>query len=140
GEPCVLLVHQPAAFPTAAALGVPLTLAGHTHGGQVALPGLPAANPARLLMTQYDSGTFRSGHAVLHVNRGLGTSGQRVRGAVPREITVVTLVAAGDAAAAARRSPPRRRAPPHPPWADPAPSPGARCRRAPDAAGSRDPG
>jgi len=101
GEPCVLLVHQPAAFPTAAALGVPLTLAGHTHGGQIAFPGLPAANPARLLMTQYDGGTFTSGGAVLHVNRGLGTSGQRVRVAVPREVTVVTLVAAAGAGAAA---------------------------------------
>lgn len=100
GEPCVLLVHQPGAFPTAAALGVPLTLAGHTHGGQIAVPGLAAANPARLLMTSYDGGTFTSGGSVLHVNRGLGTSGQRVRIAVPREITVVTL-AAGDAAAAA---------------------------------------
>ena len=100
GEPCVLLVHQPAAFPSAAALGVPLTLAGHTHGGQIAVPGLAAVNPARILMTSYDGGTFTSGSSVLHVNRGLGTSGQRVRIAVPREITVVTL-AAGDAAVAA---------------------------------------
>ncbi|HKA31490.1 MAG TPA: metallophosphoesterase, partial [Candidatus Binatia bacterium] len=100
GEPCVLLVHQPAAFPTAAARGVPLTLAGHTHGGQVAMPGLRALNPARLLMTQHDAGTFTSGGSVLHVNCGLGTSGQRVRIAVPREITVVTLVAAEAAAAA----------------------------------------
>jgi len=100
GEPCVLLVHQPGAFPAAAALGVPLTLAGHTHGGQIAVPGLAAANPARILMTSYDGGTFTSGGSVLHVNRGLGTSGQRVRIAVPREITVVTL-AAGDAAVAA---------------------------------------
>jgi hypothetical protein len=100
GEPCVVLVHQPAAFATAAALGVPLTLAGHTHGGQVAIPGLPAVNPARLLMTHLDAGTFTSGASVLHVNRGLGTSGQRVRIAVPREITIVTL-AAGEAAAAA---------------------------------------
>ena len=100
GEPCVLLVHQPGAFPAAAALGVPLTLAGHTHGGQIAIPGLAAANPARILMTSYDGGTFTSGSSVLHVNRGLGTSGQRVRIAVPREITVVTL-AASDAAVAA---------------------------------------
>jgi len=100
GEPCVLLVHQPGAFPTAASLGVPLTLAGHTHGGQIAVPGLAAVNPARILMTSYDGGTFTSGGSVLHVNRGLGTSGQRVRIAVPREITVVTL-AAGDAAVAA---------------------------------------
>ncbi len=100
GEPCVLLVHQPVAFPAAARAGVPLMLAGHTHGGQIAVPGLPQLNPARLLMTRFDAGTFVSGSSVLHVNRGLGTSGQRVRIASPREITVVTLLAPVAAAAA----------------------------------------
>jgi len=94
GEPAVLLAHRPTVFPVAAELGVPLTLSGHTHGGQVAVPGLPRLNPARLLMTAYDVGTFRRGGSVLHVSRGLGTSGQPVRVAVPREITVVSLVAA----------------------------------------------
>jgi uncharacterized protein len=93
GEACMLLVHQPMAFPAAAALGVPLTLSGHTHGGQIALPGIPVLNPARLLMTRFDAGTFACGEAVLHVNRGLGTSGQRVRIGASREITVVTLLA-----------------------------------------------
>jgi predicted MPP superfamily phosphohydrolase len=94
GEPAILLAHRPTVFPSAAAAGVPLTLSGHTHGGQVAVPGLPHLNPARLLMTAYDVGTFRRDGTVLHVSRGLGTSGQPVRVAVPREITVVTLVAA----------------------------------------------
>ncbi len=93
GEPRLLLVHQPVAFPDAAALGVPLTLAGHTHGGQIRLPGLPALNPARVLKTPLDAGTFACGEALLHVNLGLGTSGQRVRIGAPREITVVTLLA-----------------------------------------------
>ena len=93
GEPCMLLVHQPALFPAAARLSVPLTLAGHTHGGQVALPGVPVVNTARILMTRFDAGTFACGDAVLHVNMGLGTSGQRVRIAAPREITVVKLLA-----------------------------------------------
>lgn len=93
GEACILLVHQPMAFPAAAELGVPLTLAGHTHGGQITLPGVPLLNPARVLMTRFDAGTFACGDAVLHVNRGLGTSGQRVRLGAPREITVVTLLA-----------------------------------------------
>lgn len=100
GEPCVLLVHQPFAFPAATEAGVPLTLAGHTHGGQIAVPGLPALNPARFMMTRFDAGTFASGQSVLHVNRGLGTSGQRIRIAAPREITVVTLLATSAAAAA----------------------------------------
>lgn len=95
----MLLVHQPVAFPTAAALGVPLTLAGHTHGGQIALPGARVVNVARILMTRFDAGTFACGDAVLHVNLGLGTSGQRVRIGAPREISVVTLLAPVAAAA-----------------------------------------
>jgi predicted MPP superfamily phosphohydrolase len=91
GAATLLLVHHPNAFPAAVDAGLPLTLAGHTHGGQIALPMAPRWNPARLLMTPYDGGTFEQDGCVLHVNRGLGTSGQRMRIAVPREITVVTL-------------------------------------------------
>ncbi len=91
GEPCILLAHKPDVFETAAAAGVPLTLAGHTHGGQVALPGLPHLNPARFLMTSFDGGTYKRGGCLLHVSRGLGVSGQRVRVGVPREIALVTL-------------------------------------------------
>jgi uncharacterized protein len=99
-EARLVLVHQPSAFTTAATLRVPLTLAGHTHGGQIAVPGLPSLNTARLMMTRFDAGTFASGRSLLHVNRGLGTSGQRVRIGAPREITLVTLLAGGVAAAA----------------------------------------
>jgi predicted MPP superfamily phosphohydrolase len=84
-------VHRPSYFADAARLGFPLALAGHTHGGQIALPMARRWNPARLLMTPYDAGTFVEDGCVLHVNRGLGASGQRVRIAAPREITVVTL-------------------------------------------------
>jgi predicted MPP superfamily phosphohydrolase len=100
GDARLVLVHQPSAFTTAARLGVPLTLAGHTHGGQIAVPGLPFLNPARFMMTRFDAGTFASGRSLLHVNRGLGTSGQRVRIGAPREVTLVTLLAAGVAAVA----------------------------------------
>jgi predicted MPP superfamily phosphohydrolase len=92
GEPAILLAHRPAVFPAAAAARVPLTLSGHTHGGQVAVPGAPRINVARLLITRFDAGVFERDGAVLYVSRGLGTSGQRVRIGVPSEITVVTLV------------------------------------------------
>jgi predicted MPP superfamily phosphohydrolase len=87
----ILLAHHPKVFPTAAALGLPLTLAGHTHGGQLAVPGAPHLNVARALMTPFDGGWFARGDAALHVSRGLGTSGQRLRVGVPCEITVMTL-------------------------------------------------
>lgn len=87
----LLLAHHPNAFAAARAAGIGLMLAGHTHGGQIALPFARRVNPARVLMTPYDGGTFAEDGCLLHVNRGIGTSGQRVRIGVPREITVVTL-------------------------------------------------
>jgi predicted MPP superfamily phosphohydrolase len=87
----LLLGHHPNTFKAARAAGIRLTLVGHTHGGQIALPFVPRLNTARLLMTQYDGGTFIEDGCLMHVNRGLGMSGQRVRIAVPREITVITL-------------------------------------------------
>ncbi|MCW5891425.1 MAG: metallophosphoesterase [bacterium] len=101
GDAAVLLCHHPAIYETAARLGVPLTLAGHTHGGQLAVPGLPRLNPARILMTRFDAGTFARHGTLLHVNRGLGISGQRIRVGAPREITVVTLLSPSAAAGAA---------------------------------------
>jgi predicted MPP superfamily phosphohydrolase len=87
----LLLGHHPNTFAAARAAGIRLTLVGHTHGGQIALPFVPRLNTARLLMTQYDGGTFIEDGCLMHVNRGLGMSGQRVRIAVPREVTVITL-------------------------------------------------
>ena len=50
--PTILLVHRPEAFPQASRLGFPLVLAGHTHGGQLALPGAGHLNLARIV-TRY---------------------------------------------------------------------------------------
>lgn len=89
--PVVLLAHDPELFPAAAALGVDLTLSGHTHGGQIALPWFARrVNLARLLMP-FTLGFYRLGAATLYVNRGLGTTGPPVRLGVPPEIAVFTL-------------------------------------------------
>jgi predicted MPP superfamily phosphohydrolase len=93
GAAVVLLAHHPDVFEHAPAAGVRLTLAGHTHGGQIAPPGLPHWNVARLLIRRFDSGTYTRAGSHLHVNRGLGTSGQPVRVGVPAEITTLSLVA-----------------------------------------------
>jgi predicted MPP superfamily phosphohydrolase len=94
GEPALLLAHRPTVFPAAAAAAIPLTLTGHTHGGQVVIPGLPSINMARVMCTNYVAGWFARGRSLMHVNRGLGTSIQRIRLGVPREITVVELATA----------------------------------------------
>lgn len=91
-SPAVVLSHRPDLFPHAAELGCPLVLSGHTHGGQVGVPWSPGrvATLARF-MTRWPRGTYRLRRSVLHVNLGLGMTGQPVRVATPREVTVITL-------------------------------------------------
>jgi hypothetical protein len=90
--PMLLLVHRPDAFAQAAALGFRLVLAGHFHGGQLALPvGDGRWNAARFL-TPYHRGLYRLGEATLYVSRGLGFAGPRVRFGSRPEIAVLELV------------------------------------------------
>jgi len=97
GAAAILLSHRPDLFEQACALGMGLVLAGHTHGGQLALPW-PRARQASLahFMTAYPRGTYRRGNSILHVNLGLGVTGQPVRVFSPREITLITLHAPRD--------------------------------------------
>jgi predicted MPP superfamily phosphohydrolase len=90
--PVVLLSHRPDLFPQAARLGIQLVLAGHTDGGQFAIPWTKGrvATLAHF-MTRYPRGTYRRQRSILHVNLGLGVTGQPVRVASPREITCLTL-------------------------------------------------
>jgi predicted MPP superfamily phosphohydrolase len=96
GEPAILLAHRPDVLPDAVAVGLPLVLTGHTHGGQLAVPGLARVNVSRLLHGPLDAGAFVSDGVLLLVSRGLGTSGQRIRVGVPREIALLTLVPGRD--------------------------------------------
>jgi predicted MPP superfamily phosphohydrolase len=95
GVPVLLLTHRPDVFAQAAAAGVALTLAGHTHGGQLALPGRRGTrrNLAQFI-TPFSRGLFRAGDAHLYVNSGLGVTGQRIRLFTPREITLLELAGA----------------------------------------------
>ena len=97
--PAVLLAHDPALFPEAAAHGVDLTLAGHTHGGQLGVPFLAKRFNLARLMTEFTTGIYKRGPSTLYVNRGLGATGLPVRLAVPPEIALLTLRRAPEAAA-----------------------------------------
>jgi uncharacterized protein len=97
----VLLAHDPALFPEAAAHAVDLTLAGHTHGGQLGVPFLAKRYNLARLMTEFTTGIYRRGPATLYVNRGLGATGLPVRLAVPPEIALLTLRRAPESAATA---------------------------------------
>ena len=88
----VLMSHNPDTFDRAAELGIDLSLAGHTHGGQVALEFVnPEIAPSRLV-TPYVSGWFQKPGGQLYVNRGIGTIGVPIRIGAPPEITVYELV------------------------------------------------
>ncbi|MGZ5213816.1 MAG: metallophosphoesterase [Actinomycetota bacterium] len=68
------VMHSPDSAPETAALGYDLMVAGHTHGGQVCLPGLGALVTNCSLPTRLVSGLIRVGNTVMNVSPGLGTS------------------------------------------------------------------
>jgi predicted MPP superfamily phosphohydrolase len=110
--PNILLSHNPNSFNRAAELGIELSLAGHTHGGQIQVEILDhRLSPARFI-SDYVAGYFQrplfapssarivnpsirteGGHAIssLYVNRGIGTVGAPVRLGVPPEISILVL-------------------------------------------------
>jgi uncharacterized protein len=93
GAPVILLSHDPDVFPFVPTR-VALTLSGHTHGGQVAIPLL-----RRLVIPSRYGERYARGHIVeegrhLYVTSGLGTSGLPVRLFAPPEIVVLELVSA----------------------------------------------
>lgn len=85
----ILLAHRPGAFDGAAPRGIPLTLAGHIHGGQLYLPLLGWS--AGRLITKYVMGHFRQGDSQLYVSRGIGVVGVPIRVFVPPEIALLEL-------------------------------------------------
>ena len=83
----VLLAHHPHAFDPAAAAGIPLTLAGHTHGGQVMLT--PHFGPGSWVYRYY-SGLYRKGNSHAFVSNGVG-NWFPLRLNAPAEIVHLTL-------------------------------------------------
>jgi len=102
GDPVIVLSHRPDVFPQAARGGAALTLAGHTHGGQLALPSFRgrSRNLAEFI-TRFDRGLYERDGAYLYVNSGLGVTGQRIRLCTPREITLIEVQGAEAARVAA---------------------------------------
>ena len=91
GTANILLSHNPNTFDRAAEYGIDLSLAGHTHGGQVTLEFIsPDLSPSRLI-TPYVRGWFEKPGGQLYVNRGIGTIGVPIRFDAPPEITVFEL-------------------------------------------------
>jgi predicted MPP superfamily phosphohydrolase len=86
----VLLAHDPRRLTEAAALKIPLVLSGHTHGGQVVLPGLGAIAAQKFPVV---AGIGRRDRTTMFVSRGVGTVYVPVRVNCPPEVAVLTLTA-----------------------------------------------
>lgn len=84
----LLLAHDPRRLQEAAALGVSGVLAGHTHGGQVVLPGMGAVAARKFPVV---AGLARQLRTSVFVSRGLGTVYLPVRFNCPPEVAVITL-------------------------------------------------
>jgi hypothetical protein len=96
GLPLLALVHEPDVF--AQMDGRPaLTLAGHTHGGQVRLPFLGRPIVPSQYGQRYAAGQIVENGRHLFVTTGLGTSIWPVRFRVPPEIALLTLRSAAEA-------------------------------------------
>jgi predicted MPP superfamily phosphohydrolase len=98
GVPVVAFAHNPVLWPPLARRGVAVTLSGHTHWGQFALPrrGWSLASP----FLEHAMGGYQDGDALLYVHPGTGFWGIPFRlGAYP-EVAAVTLRAAADGPAA----------------------------------------
>jgi predicted MPP superfamily phosphohydrolase len=84
----LLLSHNPKAFMRAAELGIPLTLSGHTHGGQIAMKNRPNANLA--IAHRHRAGLFAEGSSRLYVTSGVG-AWFPLRINCPAEIAMITM-------------------------------------------------
>ena len=88
--PLLAITHNPDVF-TDMPDRVSLTLAGHTHGGQVALPLIGRPIVPSLHGQRYAAGWIVEENRHLFVTPGLGTNIIPVRFRVPPEISVLTL-------------------------------------------------
>jgi predicted MPP superfamily phosphohydrolase len=88
GPTTFMLAHDPRRLREAATLDVQLVLAGHTHGGQVVLPGMGAVAARRFPVV---AGEANEGHCTLFVSRGVGTVFVPVRINCPPEVQVLVL-------------------------------------------------
>jgi uncharacterized protein len=83
----ILMAHHPHAFDAAATAGLPLTLSGHTHGGQLMLNDQLGFGPA---LFRYWSGLYTRGQSKLIVSNGVG-NWFPLRINAPAEIVHITL-------------------------------------------------
>jgi hypothetical protein len=90
GTPLLVLVHEPDLFAELDSRAS-LTLAGHTHGGQVRLPWIGAPWPHSRYGQRYLAGNVVEHSRHLFVTTGIGTSVLPIRIGVTPEFVILTL-------------------------------------------------
>ncbi len=84
----ILLAHSPEVYETASALGFDLYLTGHTHGGQICLPGGIALFNNSSCPRKYARGRWHYREMQGYTSSGAGASGAPIRFFCPPEITI----------------------------------------------------
>ena len=85
----ILLAHDPRRLTEAAALNVPAVLSGHTHGGQVLVPGVGPIVTRKRFPIMHGVGSQEN--TSIFVSRGVGTVYVPVRINCPPEVAMITL-------------------------------------------------
>lgn len=95
GVVSVLLAHEPDIADEISRIGgVQLQLSGHSHGGQVNVPGLVHSMLPRM-GKKYAFGGYQVGDLFVHTSRGIGMTGVPVRFRSPPEVTEIILTLDG---------------------------------------------
>jgi len=89
-EATILLAHEPDFADESSLRPIDLQLSGHSHGGQIWIPGIgaPWLPP---LSRKYPRGMYKVGNLTLYTNIGIGTIHAPIRINCPPEITLITL-------------------------------------------------
>jgi predicted MPP superfamily phosphohydrolase len=88
-RPRVALLHDPDVAEQLPPGAADLVLAGHTHGGQIALPGLEGWAVRHFNGSHYVAGLYQINGNTVYVNRGLGCTGLPIRFRAAPELTII---------------------------------------------------
>jgi predicted MPP superfamily phosphohydrolase len=98
GVCCLVLAHSPDVLLRLGTHRPALILAGHTHGGQIRLPGIGALLTMSNVPRRFTMGPAMFAGVPLFVSRGIGYSGVAVRLFCPPEVALLTLQCAREEA------------------------------------------
>jgi predicted MPP superfamily phosphohydrolase len=91
-HPRIVLVHEPDEAERLPPGSADLVLSGHTHGGQIALPGLTRWTVRHFNGSRYVHGMYHINRNRVYVNRGLGCTGLPFRFRAAPELTIIRLL------------------------------------------------